>query len=68
MLLDVAADAAADGGEALLFGDVHVQQLLASSQQCRQSLGIGIGQRPGLRSDGLGEVGQTGRIQGIGLG
>ncbi len=54
--------------EAVLLRRAHLHQLPPPRHEGRQRLGRGIGDRAGHGAEGVGEVGEDGRIQGIGLG
>ena len=54
--------------QAVHLGRPHLDELAAPVHQGREGHGVGAGQRPDLGADGLGEVGQYRRVEGVGLG
>ena len=66
--LDAGAQGGSGGAQALALGDQHREQLPAPGEQLTQVPGLGVGQRTQRHWDGLGEVGQDGGVERVGLG
>ena len=60
--------AACEAFAAVSFGGHHLDDLAPSGNQLAERAGLVVGQRPGLRVDRLGEVGDRLGVEGVGLG
>ncbi len=54
--------------EAVLLGRPHAEELAAAVDEGGQGPGVGVRERADVGPDGLGEVGQGGRVQPVRLG